>query len=105
MQFVDTRELLFNKPMRDPLKSTPAIEPCTLSGSYLYSSFTIGDNKYSLLGARMSLLTNGNYMTGSDIEPDGSVSLANLENMKPSYKGTISDTTLGSSYYFMVTQH
>lgn len=106
-QFVDLRELLFNKPMRDPLKLTLPIGPCTRSGSYLYSSFTaIEDgNKYSLLGARMSVLTNGNYLTGSDIGSDGIVSLANLQNMKASYKGTISDTTLGSSYYFMVTQH
>jgi hypothetical protein len=64
-----------------------------------------GTEKYSLLGARMSVLTNGNYLTGSAIGSDGVVSLADLQNMKPSYKGTISDTTLGSSYYFMVTQH
>ena len=93
MQFTYLRELMFSKPTRDPLKYTEAINPCTRTGSYLYSSFSIGDKKYSLLGARMSILANGNYLTGSDIGSDGTVSLANLDNMKPSYKGTISDTT------------
>jgi prepilin-type N-terminal cleavage/methylation domain-containing protein len=29
MQFTYLRELMFSKPTRDPLKSTPAISPCT----------------------------------------------------------------------------
>jgi hypothetical protein len=83
---MDLRDFMFNKPTRDPLRYTDPIAPCTRTGSYLYSSFTIGENKYSLLGARMSILTNGNYLTGSDIESDGHVSPENLVNMKPSYK-------------------
>ncbi len=105
MQFTYLKELMFSKPTRDPLKSTLPIGPCTRTGSYLYSSFEDSGKRYSLLGARMSIIANGNYLTGSDILPDGSVSLANLENMKPSYKGTISDTTQGDIYYFMVTQY
>jgi hypothetical protein len=72
MQFTYLRELMFSKPTRDPLKSTPAIDPCTRTGSYLYSSFTAIEDgkKYSLLGARMSVLANGNYLTGSDIGSD-----------------------------------
>lgn len=68
MQFEELKQLMAGSPLRDPLATRENIYPCDQTGSYLYSSFTGADNKqYSLLGARMSILANGNYLTGADV--------------------------------------
>lgn len=104
-QFEYLKTLMGGKPLKDPLKSTDPIWPCTRSGSYLYSKVTINSDEYSVLGARMSIVSNGNYLTGSDISSTGQVSLANIGKMQNTYKWTISDTTQWSTYYFVATKH
>jgi hypothetical protein len=74
-------------PRRDPSSSNPRIAGCDRDGSYFYSKIEIGDKLYSLIGARMSIASNGNYMTGGDISPvTGQVSEINLGKMQNSYK-------------------
>jgi len=105
-QFEELRWLMANSPMRDPVKSSDPIGPCSRSGSYLYSKIVIPwDGEYSLLWTRMNIVSNGNYMTGSDISSTWQVSPANLALMQASYKWTITDTTEWSMYYFVATKH
>lgn len=106
-QFEDLSSLMGWTPLRDPLKSSPAISPCDKEGSYLYSNvYDIPDSIYSVLGTRMSIKSNGNYLTGVHISPvTGQVDEENIWKMQNSYKWTISDTTEGSAFYFVATKH
>lgn len=105
-QFGVLTKLMGGTPRRDPSSSTPRIAWCNRDGSYFYSKIEIGDNLYSLIGARMSIQSNGNYLSGSDIGiTTWMVSEENLAKMQNSYKWTISDTSEWSMYYFVATKH
>lgn len=106
-RFGELKQLMWSSPLRDPVKSNPPISWCTRSGSYLYSKVdSISGKLYSVLGTRMSIRSNWNYLTGNDISPvTGQANQINIDKMQASYKWTISDTTEWSMYYYVATQH